>query len=71
MQIKRVMMRPRVRRRKVEEVAEVVEVTQVTEAIEEYKRCSGCVSRKMCDKQEKCLHGTSIKPKGKKNGTNR
>ena len=58
-------MRPRPKRRKVEEVAEVAQVA------EEYKRCSGCVSRKMCDKQEKCLHGTSIKPKGKKNGTNR
>ena len=59
------MMRPRPKRRKVEEVAEVAQVA------EEYKRCSGCVSRKMCDKQEKCLHGTSVKPKGKKNGTNR
>lgn len=58
-------MRPRPKRRKVEEVAEVAQVA------EEYKRCSGCVSRKMCDKQEKCLHGTSVKPKGKKNGTNR
>ena len=59
------MMRPRPKRRKVEEVAEVAQVA------EEYKRCSGWVSRKMCDKQEKCLHGTSVKPKGKKNGTNR
>jgi hypothetical protein len=65
MEIRRVMMRPRPKRRKVEEVAEVAQVA------EEYKRCSGCVSRKMCDKQEKCLHGTSVKPKGKKNGTNR
>ena len=65
MNVTRVMMRPRPKRRKVEEVAEVAQVA------EEYKRCSGCVSRKMCDKQEKCLHGTSVKPKGKKNGTNR
>ena len=65
MEIRRVMMRPRPKRRKVEEVAEVAVVA------EEFKKCSGCVTRKMCDKQEKCLHGTSVKPKGKKNGTNR
>lgn len=54
--ITRVMMRPRPKMRKVEEVAEV------------YERCNGCVSRKMCDKQQKCLHGVAVKPKGKKNG---
>jgi|11_taG_2_1085331.scaffolds.fasta_scaffold10572_2 hypothetical protein len=56
MNVVRVMRRPRPTRvRKVEEVAET------------YERCSGCVSRKMCDAQTKCLHGTKAKPKGKKN----
>jgi hypothetical protein len=57
MDVVRVMRRPpRAKVRKVEEVAET------------YERCSGCVSRKMCDAQTKCLHGTKAKPKGKKNG---
>lgn len=63
--ITRVMMRPRPVRRRVEEAAQVLPVS------EEFKRCSGCVARKMCDQQQKCLHGAKAKPKGKKNGTNR
>lgn len=59
MNVTRVMMRPRPVRRKVEEVAE------------DFKRCNGCVTRKMCDQQGKCLHGKKVKSKGKKNGTNR
>jgi len=59
MNVTRVMMRPRPKRRKVEEVAE------------DFKRCSGCVTRKMCDQKQKCLHGAKAKPKGNKNGTNR
>ena len=54
MQVVRIMKRPRVRR--------------VEDVVETYSRCSGCVSRKMCDKQGKCLHGVEAKPKGKKNG---
>ena len=56
MNVIRVMRRPAVARvRKVEPIAET------------YERCSGCVSRKMCDAQTKCLHGAKAKPKGKKN----
>ncbi len=56
MNVVRVMRRPRLPRvREVEQVAET------------YERCSGCVSRKMCDAQTKCLHGKKAKPKGKKN----
>ncbi len=43
-------------RQRVEPVAEV------------FERCTGCVSRKMCDSKAKCLHGAKAKPKGKKNG---
>ena len=56
MQVVRVMRRPRLPR-----------VKQVEEVAETYERCSGCVSRKMCDAQTKCLHGKKAKPKGKKN----
>ena len=52
MQITRVMRRPIIR--KVEPIAPT------------YERCSGCVSRKMCDEQSKCVHGMKKKPKGKK-----
>jgi hypothetical protein len=49
----------------------VEEVAEVAVVAEEFKKCSGCVTRKMCDQQEQCLHGAKAKPKGKKNGTNR
>lgn len=56
MNVTRVVMRPRPKRRKVEEVSE------------DFKRCTGCVTRKKCDQQQACLHGAKAKPKGKKNG---
>ncbi len=56
MQVVKVMRRPRPMRQRVEPVAEV------------FERCTGCVSRKMCDSKAKCLHGAKAKPKGKKNG---
>ena len=52
----RVMMRPRPKRVAVEE--------EIKEAQAEYKRCSGCVSRKLCDDTNMCMYGK--KPKGKK-----
>ena len=55
-------MRPRPRKPQVEEVKQ--------EAQPEYKRCSGCVSRKLCDDVNACMYG-SKPPKGKKkNGRN-
>lgn len=53
----RVMMRPRPKK------AAVVEEVK-TEAQPEYKRCSGCVSRKLCDDVNVCMYGK--KPKRKK-----
>ena len=56
-------MRPRPKKAKV--VAEEPKI----EAQPEYKRCSGCVSRKLCDDVNVCMYGK--KPKGKKkNGRN-
>ena len=54
----RVMMRPRPR--KVKEAEEVK-----VEAQSGYERCSGCVSRKLCDDVSVCMYGKK-KPKGKK-----
>ena len=51
------MMRPRPK--KVEPVEEVKTETQSG-----YKRCAGCVSRKLCDDVNVCMYGK--KPKGKK-----
>ena len=50
-------MRPRPRK------VEAVEETPKPQA--EYKRCSGCVSRKLCDDVNVCMYGNK-KPKGKK-----
>lgn len=53
------------RPKKVEEVEEVAEKPHP-----EYKRCTGCVSRKLCDDVNVCMYGKK-KPKGKKkNGGN-
>jgi hypothetical protein len=56
MQIVRVMRRPRIK-----------PVQQVEPVAEVFEKCKGCVSRKMCDGQAKCLHGKKAKPRGKKN----
>jgi len=50
-------MRPRPKK------VEPVEEKTITQA--EFKRCSGCVSRKLCDDANVCMHGNK-KPKGKK-----
>jgi hypothetical protein len=50
-------MRPRPKK------VEAVEETTKPQA--EYKRCSGCVSRKLCDDVNVCMYGKK-KPKGKK-----
>lgn len=34
----------------------------------EYTRCSGCVTRKLCDDAQSCMYGKKAKPKGKRNG---
>ena len=55
-------MRPRPKK------AVAVEETNV-EPHPDYKRCAGCVSRKLCDDVNVCMYGK--KPKGKKkNGRN-
>ncbi len=62
MQYTRVMMRPRPAR-----VAPVqAEVEPVAKI--DYKRCKGCVSRKMCDDATACLHGSKAKKGKKRNG---
>lgn len=48
----------------------VAVVEEVAETKPEYKRCAGCVSKKMCDDTQTCMHGDA-KPKGKKNGKRR
>lgn len=55
-------MRPRPRKVKQPEVDNGLEELQVAQA--GYKRCSGCVARKMCDDVGACMYGK--KPKGKK-----
>lgn len=45
-------------------------VEEKVETKSEYKRCAGCVSKKMCDDTQSCMHG-NVKPKGKKNGKRR
>lgn len=62
-----VMRRPPRTTRKVEAVPEIVEESQE----ETYKRCAGCVTRKMCDSVTACLHGKKAKRKkanGRRNG---
>lgn len=62
-----VMRRPPRTTRKVEAVAEIAEEPQDNA----YTRCAGCVTRKMCDDVEKCLHGKKAKRKkanGRRNG---
>lgn len=62
-----VMRRPPRTTRKSEAVTEIAEVPEQIG----YKRCVGCVTRKMCDSTEKCLHGKKAKRKkanGRRNG---
>jgi len=62
MQYTRVMMRPRPMRR-----AEPVKVEAVEPIAKiDYKRCKGCVSRKLCDDAVACMYGPSAPKKGKK-----
>jgi hypothetical protein len=64
MQYTRVMMRPRPIRR-----AEPVKIEAVEPIAKiDYKRCKGCVSRKMCDDAVACLHGSKAKKGKKRNG---
>ena len=61
-------MRPRPRKVKEPEQDVVGEV--LVEEPSEFKRCDGCVSRRLCDDVNTCKYG-SKKPKGKKkNGRN-
>lgn len=56
-------MRPRPKK------AAVVEET--TQPHPEYKRCSGCVSRKLCDDVNVCMYGKKPKRKKKNVGNGR
>ena len=62
----RVMMRPRLPRRRVQPPLPVQEETEIkSEATAEFSLCAGCVTKKLCREASACMYGGK-KPKGKR-----